>query len=60
MRIINQKTLFEKIKEELQLRIDESNLKEGEVEVKTELGSKLFTVEDGRLEVTEGKREKQN
>ena len=59
MRIINQKTLFEKIKEELQLRIDESNLKEGEVEVKTELGSILFTVEGGRLEVTGG-REKQN
>ena len=55
MRIINQKTLFEKIREELQLRIDESNLDEGEVEVKTELGSTLFTVEDGRLNVTEGK-----
>jgi len=55
MRIINQKTLFEKIREELQVRIDESNVNEGEVEVKTELRSTLFTVEDGRLHVTEGK-----
>lgn len=55
MRIINQKTLFEKIREELQVRNDESNVNEEEVEVKTKLRSTLFTVEDGRLHVTEGK-----
>jgi len=60
MRIINQKALFNKIKDELQRRVAESKVAEGNVEIKTELGSTRFGVEDGELQVTEGTGEEGN
>jgi predicted acetyltransferase len=60
MRIVNQRTLFQKLERELQQRVDESGVVEGHVEVKTELGSTRFDVEDGELRVGEGGGTAQN
>jgi len=60
MRIINQKELFNKIKDELQRRVAESKITEGSVEIKTELDSTKFKVKDGELYVTEGKGKERN
>jgi len=54
MRIINQRTLFQKIEDELQRRVKERKVENVQVEVKTELASTEFRVRGRELSVSEG------
>jgi len=60
MRIVNQETLFNKIKDELQRRVTESKVALGNVAIKTEIGSTKLEVKDGELQMTERKGEDEN
>ena len=60
MKIVNQRTLFEKIKEELQDRISRQSVSQGDFEIKTELGDTRFEVRDGELSIEEDPDKGQN
>lgn len=53
MRIINLKTLFEKIREELQQRISDSEFEnyKGSLEIKTDIGEVTLLIKNGHIEI---------
>ena len=54
MRIIDQRTLFEKMREELQDRISDQRVSQGDIEIKTALGDTRMWVQAGKLSIDEG------
>ena len=60
MRILNQRTLFEKIMGELQARISQQRVSQGDIEIKTELGATRIEVIDGELSIDDGTDKSQN
>lgn len=60
MRIVNQRTLFEKMREELQDRISHQPVIQGDIEIKTELGDTRIEVRDGELSIEEDPDKGQN
>ncbi len=58
MRIINLRSLFEKIREELQQRVSNSKFKNytGSFEIRTNIGKVTLAIKDGHLEIMEEQR----
>jgi hypothetical protein len=54
MRLVNQRTLFQKLREELQDRVSWGPVSQGDIEIKTELGLTRIEVVGGELSVGEG------
>ena len=54
MRIMDQRTLFEKMREELQDRVSHQRVSQGGIEIKTALGNTRIGVQAGELSVDEG------